>query len=1107
MSGARSGPDPMSRRRFLATSGAGVAGAAMLSSTGFAFPESGRGPAQQALPFSADWLFGGEYTKGAEDPGFDDSGFERVTLPHTVTDLSWRRWDPDSWERTWIYRRHFDRPDTPRHARVFVDFAAAMTGAAVTLNGKRLGEHLGGYLPFGYEVTEHLRERDNVLAVVLDSDFDIDAPPDRPGQPTTTVDFWQPGGIYREVRLRAVPATFVADVFAKPVHVLEADRRVDVRCAVDTTAVPTDTVRIEVRLRDGGKTVARDSAPVTLTEHGRTTVGLRLARLGDIRLWHPDAPKLYDVVVTLFAGKHALHDYKTRIGFRDARFEKNGFFLNGDRLKLFGVNRHQVYPFAGHAMPARVQRKDAEILRRELNCNMVRCSHYPQSEAFFDACDELGLLAFEEVPGWGLYLGDQKWKDRVVRDVRDMVVRDRNHPSIVVWGARLNECPDDKELFTRTRDLAHELDDSRQTTGAMIGGLYGSADFVQDVFSYNDYTREDGHASLRSPRTDFPYLVTEAVGTLSGDYKVYRRTKPAEVQQGQALAHAWVHEIAGADDRYCGLLAWSGYDYESGTGNNYQGVKYTGVVDLFREPKPGAAIYQAQVDPKVRPVIQPAFYWDFGEKSLPFESGQEAMICSNCDRLELFVDDERFASVEPDRKRFGHLAYPPFFVDLADVDGAKKPRLRIEGYVGDHHALTRRFSSDPATDTLSVRCDDDRLDADGADATRVVFRAVDRHGAPRPYVGGDVTITVEGPGKLVGQNPFAFADAGGVGAVWIRTIHRSAGRIRVEASHPTLGSGKVAIHARQVPGGGPPAANAGLELRAKPTLVRRGDTTQVTATLRNDGRSALHRVSLTLPVPAGWTAQATTPTSFDAVPADKSVETTWNVSAPQDATPGSTTLTATATFRSAGRTDARRASAALTVPTTVARARNNRGISDDSDVDEADFDGVGDSYSAQALAAQGLDPGAKVTHGGLTFRWPDVQPGKPDNIVAQGQTIELPGSGSTVGFLGASSQSPSGAGSIHYTDGTTSDFELTLDDYWNPPTTGDVVARMPYLNSKGTGGRPRGQRDHTVYVFYGSVPAEPDKTIAGITLPDNGSTGQGRISGIHVFAMSIGQEG
>lgn len=754
----------------------------------------GQGAAPHSVDISADWLFGA-YVPGAQREDFDDSGCERITVPHTVTDLSWRGWKPGCWEGTWIYRRHFDAPNITTHDRVFLDFGAAITDASVTLNDTLLGDHVGGYLPFSYELTGQLREGDNVLAVALNSGFDVNTPPNRSGEPSNTVDYWQPGGLYRPVRLRCVPPAFVADVFAKPVDVLDPGRRVDVRCTIDAATVPAEPARLRVELHADGRTIA-DETRLTLEENTRSTVDLCLTDLGDIRLWHPDTPTLYDVVVTLYAGSRRLHDHRTRIGFREARFTTDGFFLNGERLTLLGLNRHQIYPFAGHAMPDRVQRKDAEILRRDLNCTMVRCAHYPQSEAFFDACDELGLLAFEEVPGWGMYLGDQQWKDRAVRDVGDMITRDRNHPSIVIWGARLNECPDDPELFTRTRDLAHALDDSRPTTGAMLAGEYGSTDFVQDVFSYNDYTRADGHAALRTPRADFPYLVTEAVGTLSGGNQVYQRTRPAYVQQGQALAHAWVHEIAAADARHCGVLAWCGFDYPSGNGNQFEGVKYPGVVDLFREPKPGAAIYQAQIDPSVRPVIQPAFCWDFSAYGLPLRSGQQAMICSNCDRLDVFVDDDHVATLGPDRERFAHLPRPPFFVDLNSVDGSMKPQLRIDGYVGDQRVLTRHFSSDPVDDSLEVRCDDDELTADGADATRVVFRAVDRYGAPRPYLNGDVTLTINGPGQLLGDSPFAFGAAGGVGAGWIRTIPGSDGRIRVTATHPDLGSGTVTIHAR-----------------------------------------------------------------------------------------------------------------------------------------------------------------------------------------------------------------------------------------------------------------------------------------------------------------------
>ena len=490
-----------------------------------------------------------------------------------------------------------------------------------------------------------------------------------------------------------------------------------------------------------------------------------------------------------------------RIGFREARFALDGFYLNGRRVKLFGADRHQFFPFAGGAMPARVQARDAEIMRRELNCTMVRCSHYPQAEAFFDACDELGLMAWEEAPGWG-YLGDDAWKALAYRDIGEMIIRDRNHPSIIVWGARLNETPNDTAFYTSTNELAHALDDSRPTAGAMAG-MRLTTDYQQDVFGEDDYSSvkdPDGvkEPVLQPPVTGVgrPYLVSEAVGTLSGPAIYYRRTDPQAVQQGQATAHARVHDLAASDDRYCGLLAWSGFDYPSGSGNQYRGVKYTGVVDLFRIPKPGAAIYQAQADPRVRPVIAPAFYWDFGPRS-PVTALPAAMICANLDRLEVYVGGEHVATLTPDRAGYPHLPYPPSFADFRAVDGSAFPELRIDGYLGDDQVASRSFSSDPSGDVLTLAADHAEIGADGADATRLEFRAADRYGAPRPYVTGQVTLAVEGPAILVGESPFDFAAAGGAGAVWIRSRPGEPGTVTVRASHPELGRAEARIRVRR----------------------------------------------------------------------------------------------------------------------------------------------------------------------------------------------------------------------------------------------------------------------------------------------------------------------
>jgi beta-galactosidase len=754
------------------------------------------------LALDAGWRFG-RYAPGCEAPDFDDSGLDTVTLPHTVVPLSWRDWDGDAWEGEWVYRRRFD---ATAGDRVFLDFDAAMTHATPVLNGKPLADHLGGYLPFTREITDLVRPTGNLLAVVLDSSFNLNVPPNRPAPHAAgTVDYWQPGGLYRRVWLRTVPPVFVADVFAKPANVLDADRRqVVVECTIDAGTVPAGDVRVDVELRDGTHTLATASAPAAIGGTGRYTVTATLTGLAQVALWDVDDPNLYPVVATLAVDGTAVHERRVRTGFREASFRMDGFYLNGRRLQIFGANRHQFYPFAGGAMTDRVQRKDAEILRRDLNCTMVRCSHYPQSTAFFDACDELGLMAWEEAPGW-VHLGDDAWKELVVRDVGDMVRRDRNHPSIVIWGARINETDDDVALYTRTRDLAHRLDGSRPTAGAMSGRL-DTEEYVHEVFAEDDYNSSVGpdgrkRPELDKPRADRPYLVSEAVGTLSGPGLFYRRIDTQYDQQSQALAHARVHDLAAANPRYCGVLAWSGFDYETGVGGNvYQGIKYTGVVDLFRVPKPGAAIYRAQVDPRVRPVIAPAFYWDFGPTS-PVTDLTDAMICSNLDRLVLHVGGDHFVTVTPDAGRHPHLPHPPSFVDFGRVDGSALPELRIDGYLGDELVASRRFSADPGWDRLSLRADDAELVSDGADETRVVFRAVDRYGAPRPYVDGPVELTVDGPAALIGDNPFAFGDAGAVGAAWVRVPPGAEGSVAIGAMHPGLGSATTVIRVRRHAGG------------------------------------------------------------------------------------------------------------------------------------------------------------------------------------------------------------------------------------------------------------------------------------------------------------------
>ncbi|MDP9026476.1 MAG: hypothetical protein M3N46_02825, partial [Actinomycetota bacterium] len=259
--------------------------------------------------------------------------------------------------------------------------------------------------------------------------------------------------------------------------------------------------------------------------------------------------------------------------------------------------------------------------------------------------------------------------------------------------------------------------------------------------------------------------------------------------------------------RFAGLLAWVGFDYQAEMGNEYHGVKTSGLGDVFRILKPGAAIYQSQVAPSERVVLEPAFTWDppqFGQANAYggrsehtlWGPGERAMICSNCDRIEVYLGTERVGVVHPDRERFQNLAYAPSFVDLSLMD-RESADLRLEGYLGDELVITREFAGDRTGDSLSVVADDQELIADGVDATRVTMRVVDRHGSARGAARVRVDLTVNGPGVLLGDNPFDLEETGAVAAVWVRTVAGGVGPITLKAFAPGFGQTAVTIGTSQ----------------------------------------------------------------------------------------------------------------------------------------------------------------------------------------------------------------------------------------------------------------------------------------------------------------------
>jgi beta-galactosidase len=274
-----------------------------------------------------------------------------------------------------------------------------------------------------------------------------------------------------------------------------------------------------------------------------------------IREWDIEDPYLYFLKLELVRNTtdaEKLDEKQVRFGFRTCEFRQDGFYLNHRRIKLLGLNRHQSYPYVGYAMPKRQQQRDAEILKKELKVNAVRTSHYPQSRHFLDRCDELGLLVFTEIPGWQ-HIGDSSWKDIAVNMVREMIVQYRNHPSIILWGVRINESQDDDEFYTRTNRLAHELDPDRQTGGVRY---LQKSSLLEDVYTYNDFYHNGTNPGLSkkekaTSNMAAPYLVTE----FNGHMFPTKTFDNEEHRLEHALRHARVLDALFAQEEITGGLA------------------------------------------------------------------------------------------------------------------------------------------------------------------------------------------------------------------------------------------------------------------------------------------------------------------------------------------------------------------------------------------------------------------------------------------------------------------------------------------------------------------------------------------------------------------------
>ena len=787
---------------------------------------------RKTIDLNFGWKYSESFTEDMIKPSYKDSEFQTVDIPHTCKEIPYNYFDEAMFQFVSCYRKIFRISEAEQAGkRIFITFEGAANYSRVYLNGEFLGEHKGGYTPFSFEITGKVNKGNNCLAVVLDSTERPEIPPFG-----KVVDYLVYGGIYREVHIDLYDEVYIEDVFVKTPDPLYSVKTIE----ADVTFSEKVNGTCTFELYDGEKVIGKKTC-----EADGKKIRIRW-KVKDVKLWDIDSPKLYTLKVSFGADSA-----EKRFGFREAKFTRTGFMLNGRHVKLIGLNRHQSYPYVGNAMPASAQKADADFMKYTLGCNIVRTAHYPDSIHFLDRCDEIGLLVFTEMPSWQ-FLGEGEWRENCLDNIRRMVLRDRSHPSVILWGVRVNEGGDCDEFYTETNALARELDPTRQTGGVRN---FPRSHLLEDVYTYNDFIHSGGPINLLPAiitcGISAPYLVTEHNGHM---YPTKTFDREA-VRTEHALRHLRVQNASFGSKRHSGAIGWCMSDYNThkdfGSGDR---ICYHGVADMFRIPKLAAAVYSSQQDNI--PVLETSSAMDVGEH--PGAIIGQTYIFTNCDYVDIYKNGKYKSTAYPDKKGYPNLPHPPilpkdFIGDSletddglpADVAGPLKNALVVAGVHGyimppQHYLevaysflkgkmkisqmvdlVTKYFANwgdeqveyrfDGYKDgklvksvtrtavksqALAVRADSLSLTEDNTyDVTRIELMCVDQNGNRLPFANNAINISVDGPVKVIGPEQFALV--GGARAFWVRTTGKS-GKATVTISGEGLGTQSVELDVKKV---------------------------------------------------------------------------------------------------------------------------------------------------------------------------------------------------------------------------------------------------------------------------------------------------------------------
>ncbi len=755
--------------------------------------------------FNPGWRFHKGSIDGAEALNFDDSDWEIVSTPHTVELMPAeasgnRNYQGEAW-----YRKRFVVPNEAKGKNVSLHFEAAMGKQDIYLNGKKIQEHIGGYLPFIVNLDEYgVQSGDSCLIAVMTDNSDDKSYP--PGKRQYTLDFAYHGGIYRDVWMIAKSPIAITDaveanrvagggVFVHFDHISSKSADVYVDTEVANKSNKNQSVTVETTLTDStGKVIRTVAEKITLKANEIRTINQKIV-VRNPYLWSPQSPYLYRVQTRIKQGSRMVDGGITRVGIRKAEFKgEEGFWLNDEPYgQLVGANRHQDFAYVGNASPNSQQWRDAKRLR-DAGCTIIRTAHYPQDPSFMDACDELGLFVIVATPGWQYWNKDSIFGSRAQQNTREIIRRDRNHTSVLMWEPILNETRFPLEFSMEALQITKdEFPYPGRPVAAADVHSAGAKESYDVVYAWpGDDEKEDRPEQC---------IFTREFGENVDDWYAHNNNNRASRSWGerpliiQALSLAKSYdEMYRTTGQFIGGAQWHPFDHQRGY---HPDPYWGGIFDAFRQPKYAYYMFRSQTPANfVSPIVESGPMIYISHEMSQF-SDDDVVVFTNCDSVRLSIYDGEKSWTLPVVREKGHMLNPPvIFKNVWDFWEARnysylqknwqKVNMVAEGIIdGKVVCSTKKMPSRRSTKLrLSVDTNGKKLVADGSDFIVVVAEVTDDSGNVRRLAKENIVFTVEGEGEIIGDetihaNPRTVEF--GSAPVLIRST-RNPGKIKIKAN-------------------------------------------------------------------------------------------------------------------------------------------------------------------------------------------------------------------------------------------------------------------------------------------------------------------------------------